>query len=104
MEWKTFCFKYNRLEQRQSLWIEPFKKWTQDAVTLGAITQGAELHPKKSAAQKIFGLNLFLKNQKIESTPQTQWAAVAAAHSKVGKYPLCKILVPLEGIEPPSLP
>ncbi len=49
--------------------------------------------PKKSAAQKIFGSHLFLKNQKIVSTPQTQWAALSAALGKVGKIPLCNILV-----------
>jgi hypothetical protein len=42
---------------------------------------------KKSFAQKIFGSNLFLKNQKIEYVAQTQYAAISAAHGKTGNYP-----------------
>src|SRR5579872_2380973 len=43
------------------------------------------LHPKKSAAQKIFGSNLFLNFQKLHGTPQIQWAAIAAAHEKISE-------------------
>jgi DNA invertase Pin-like site-specific DNA recombinase len=69
-----------RLEQERTVWLAPLREWLKDAEKLGAITQGAELHPKKSFAQKIFGSHLYLKNQKIEFTPQTQWAAIKAAH------------------------
>jgi hypothetical protein len=51
---------------------------------------------RPASPQKIcplFPENLFLKNQKIEFTPQTQWAALSAALKKVGEIPLCNILV-----------
>jgi hypothetical protein len=32
------------------------------------------------AAQSLFGSNLFLREREIEFTPQTQWAALRAAH------------------------
>ena len=100
LEKKTLSEQITRLEQKQTAWLEPLKAWLKDATNLGEITLSPELHPKKSAAQKIFGSNLFLKNQKIEFTPQTQWAALSAALQKVGKVPLCNILVGPAGIEP----
>ena len=101
LEKKTLTEQITKLQHKQKVWVEPLKSFIKDAEKLGEITLSPELHPKKSAAQKIFGLNLFLQNQKIESVPQTQWAAVAAAHSKVGKFPLSKILVGTRGFEPP---
>jgi len=50
---------------------------------------------KKSFAKKIFGSNLFLKNQKIEYTPQTQYAALSAAYGKIGKFPFSFLMVEL---------
>jgi hypothetical protein len=55
---------------------------------------------KKSFAQKIFGSNLFLKNQKIEFTPQTQWASLLEALENKSKLSESLILVALPGIEP----
>jgi site-specific DNA recombinase len=89
-----------RLEQNRNAWFEPLQNWLKDAENLGAITQGAELHPKKSAAQKIFGSNLFLKNQKIVFIPQTQWAALSAARLEERKTPLSCIMEPTIGFEP----
>ncbi len=100
LEKKTLTEQIARLEQKQNAWLAPLKNFLKDAQNLGEITLSPELHPKKSAAQKIFGSHLFLKNQKIEFTPQTQWAALSAALGKVGKIPLCNILVGWEGIEP----
>ena len=89
-----------RFEQNQNAWLAPLKNWLKDAQTLGAITQNAELHPKKLFAQKIFGSHLFLQNQKVVFTPQKQWAAIKAARAKVGKVPLSCILEPTIGFEP----
>lgn len=102
-EKKTLNEQIARLEQRQTIWIEPLKQWIKDARNLGEITLSPELHPKKSAAQKIFGLNLFLKNQKIEFVPQMQWAALCATRQNVSKLSESLILVPGEGLEP-SIP
>jgi len=54
---------------------------------------------KKSFAQKIFGSNLFLKNQKIEFIAQTQYAAVRAAYGKNGNFPASCIVVPRARVE-----
>ncbi len=45
--------------------------------------------PKKSAALKICGSNPVLQNQKIVFTPQTQWAALRAAHRSCSETELC---------------
>ena len=95
LEKKSLEEQITRLVQKRDAWFEPMVNWIKDAEKLGEITLSPELHPKKSAAQKIFGSNLFLKNQKIEFTPQTQWAALSAAREKIGKIPLSLILVPL---------
>ena len=100
LEKKTLTEQIARLGQKQDAWLAPLKNFLKDAQKLGEITLAPELHPKKSAAQKIFGSHLFLKNQKIEFTPQTQWAALCAALQKVGKVPLCNILVGRVGIGP----
>jgi site-specific DNA recombinase len=99
-EKKSLEEQISRIQQHQNSWLEPYKQWLKDAQNLREITLSPEMHPKKSAAQKIFGSNLFLKNQKIEFVPQMQWAALSAALGKVGKIPLCNILVGRVGIEP----
>ncbi len=78
-----------RFEQNARAWFEPLKNWIKDAKTLGAITQNAELHPKKLFAQKIFGSNLSLQNKKIDFVPKTQWAALCAARVEYEKNPKC---------------
>ncbi len=100
-EKKTLTEQIARLEQRQRVWVEPLKTFIKDARNLGEITLSPELHPKKSFARKIFGLNLVLKNQKIVSVPPTQWAALCAARQKISEMPLSSILVPRRGLEPP---
>ena|SRR5258708_2679763 len=58
---------------------------------------------RTAAALKIFSSNLFLKNRKIEFTPQTQWAALSAAHEKVSKLDLKHLLVGVARIERATL-
>ena len=98
---KSLEEQMTKIEQGSNFWLEPYKQWLKDAEKLGEITLSPELHPKKSAAQKIFGSNLFLKNRQLQFSPQTQWAALSAALEKVDKIPLCNILVPGRGLEPP---
>ena len=89
-----------RLEQQSKSWLEPLQNLLKDAENIGEIATSPSLAPKKSAALKIFGSNLFLKNQKLEYTPQTQWAALSAAIQNKEKVPLSCFLVPLIGVEP----
>ena len=68
------------------------------AQTLSQITPDSSLLDKKTYAQKVFGSNLYLKNKKIESTPQTQWAALRAAKVSFLKNPECFNLVASYGV------
>lgn len=69
------------------------------------------------AAKEIFGSNLFLSGREARfSAPskgenkqacfasqnerENEWAALSAAHEKVGKIPESQIIVPARGIEP----
>jgi hypothetical protein len=45
--------------------------------------------PKKLFAQKVFGLNLSLKNKKIDFSPQKQWVALSATQNFDSKMSLC---------------
>ena len=88
------------LEQNQNSWLEPLKNFTKIAQTLSQITPDSSLLDKKTYAQKVFGSNLYLKNKKIESTPQKQWAALRAAKVSFLKNPECFNLVGPAGFEP----
>jgi hypothetical protein len=64
---------------------------------LGRVAQGMNLFipAKKSSAKKIFGSNLSLSAKKIFGLPQNEWAALAAAHEKIGLSPDYLIVVQL---------
>ena len=49
------------LERNASAWLEPMRKWIQDAQMLGEILKTDDLPSKKSSLQKIFGSNLTLQ-------------------------------------------
>ncbi len=89
-----------RLEQKQNAWLEPYMNWLKDAQNMAEIAIFGTLTDKKSAVVKICGSNLFLHNQKIEFTPQTQWAALSAAHTDGQKTDLCLLLARELGFEP----
>ena len=98
---KSLEEKIANSEQKATSWIEPLREWIKDAQTLNNFDETTPLNLKKSFAQKIFGLNLLLSGREAAGSPQNQWAALSAAHSEVGKVPLCSILVGGEGFEPP---
>ncbi len=99
-EKQSLSEQITRLQQNQNAWLEPFMQWLKDARNLGEITLSPELHPKKSAALKICGSNPVLQNQKIVFTPQTQWAALRAAHRSCSETELCIKLARELGFEP----
>lgn len=70
----------------------------------GKCAKNIDQSAKKSSAKKIFGSNLSLSAKKITALPQNEWAALAAAHEKIGVSPDYLIVVPLAGIEPTSRP
>ncbi len=102
-EKKTFSEEIFHLEQKQNVWLEPLREWLKGAQTLEQIAISPSQSEKKVAAQNICGSNLFLVSQKIQFTPQTQWAALRAALKKSSETELNCVLVPEEGLEPSSL-
>ena len=96
---KSLEEKIGQLGRGSIAWLEPLRNWINDAQTLNEINETTPVPLKKSFAQKIFGSNLFLKNQKIEFIAQTQYAAVRAAYGKNGNFPASCIVVPRARVE-----
>ena len=71
------------------------RNWINYAQTIGKIANESSLFEKKAATKEIFGLNLVLANREARrSAPsgtnfpsQKHWAAISAAHEKIGKFP-----------------
>jgi hypothetical protein len=82
-EKKSLEEKLAHLEQGFNAWLEPFRNWLKQAQNMGEVATSPDLKPKKSAAQTLFGSNLYLKNKEIEFTPQMHWAAIKAAHQRI---------------------
>lgn len=95
--------KMARIEQKQNDWLEPMKEWIKVASNLVKIARDSNLLQKKVAAKEIFGSNLRLASRAVRGEPQNQWAALRAAHGKVGQFSESQILVPGAGLEPARL-
>ena len=101
-----------KLEQKQNDWVEPMEKWLSYTQTLGKIASDGNLFEKKVASKEVFGSNLFLANREAavrppsghDLKPQTQWAALCAAHQMTSDFPESQVIVPSEGIGPPLRP
>ena len=50
----------------------------------------------------MIGSNLRLASRAVRGEPQNQWAALGAAHEKVGEIPESQIVERVMGIEPTS--
>lgn len=98
-EKKTLTEQIARLEHQRNIWFEPLKNFIKEAENLNKVALSPSLPSKKSAALKIFGSHLHLKNRKIESTPQNQWTAIKAAHEKISKIDLSCLLAGVVGFE-----
>ena len=99
---KSLEEKIQDLKQGQHSWIKPLQEWIKEAQNAGQIALSPSLSLKKNLAQKIFGLNLFLKNRRISFTPQTQWAALCAAFESVFKDDMRLVMVEMAGVKPAS--
>ena len=75
-------------------------KWINYAQNIGKIARDSDLLEKKVAAKEIFGSNLCLASRAVRGEPQNEWAALGAAHEKVGKISESQILEPPPGFEP----
>jgi site-specific DNA recombinase len=93
---KTLEEQIAALEQGRNVWLEPFKKWINEAKNAGkTITSGA-LHEKKVLASKIFGSNLLLDRKKARGSASKPWSLLLENSS-------CSEVVRERGLEPPPL-
>ena len=97
---RTLEEKIIEIEKGGNNWLEPLRQWLKDAQNMREIAENSDLSAKKSSAKKIFGSNLSLSAKKISGEPRNEWAALAAAHEKIGLAPENLILVRPTGIEP----
>ena len=89
-----------RLLRTPSAWIEPARNWIRDALILDEVAKTDDLPSKKISLQKIFGLNLKLKDREACGIAANHWAELRSAREKIGKIETSLILEPLSGIEP----
>jgi len=73
-------------------WLEPMREWIKDASLLDEIAKNDDLPSKKSSLQKIFGLNLTLRNKKVVEIPIKQWATLRVARKNFSKTDLSLLL------------
>ena len=101
-EKKSLEEQRTRFEQKQNDWLEPMAKWINYAQNMEKVARDSNLLEKKVVAKEIFGSNLFLASRAARGEPQNEWAALGAAHEKVGKIPESQILERVSGVAPPS--
>ena len=104
MEKKSLDEKMARIEQKQNDWLEPMKEWIKVATNLVKIARDSNLLNKKVAAKEIFGSNLHLASRAVRGEPVFPFSAALRAAESVGQKSESLIMVPREGIEPPSYP
>ncbi len=88
------------LERDAAVWLEPLRKWIQEAQMLAEIAKSKDYPSKKSSLQKIFGSNLTLHAREARGVPQNQWFSLLSAKENHSENDLVPILVTLRGIEP----
>jgi len=102
-EKKTLQAEITSLAHTQNGWLAPFQNWLKDAQNLDEIASDGNLFAKKVAAKELFGSHLRFGGRRVVVTspvggstePPTAWAALRAAHAKVGLEPESSILVSL---------
>ncbi len=92
-----------RIEQKQNNLLEPMRKWINYAQNIEKIARDSNLLEKKVAAKEIFSSNLFLASRAVRGESVFPFSAALRAAEPIGKIPESLILVPLEGVEPPTV-
>ncbi len=93
-EKKTLEEKIITLEQKQFSWVEPIRKWINEAQNVDKISRDSNLFDKKVIAKEIFGSNLILTNREArfcepsdsEITSPNQWAPLGVAHQNFNGF------------------
>jgi site-specific DNA recombinase len=110
-EKKSLEEQSDRLEQKQTGWLEPMRAWIKEAQNTCSVAQADDLFAKKVMSRKIFGSNLALADRRTrlsaadgaQSPLKKHWAAIRTALQNIGKIEESLILVRDTGIEPVSL-
>ena len=76
---KTLEESVTRLQHTQTAWLEPMRKWIQEASGVEEIARGEDKNHKKVLAAKIFGSNLTLSDEIARGDAREPWAALRAA-------------------------
>ena len=92
-----------RLERNAAVWLEPMRKWINDASMLDEIAKSKDLPSKKLSLQKIFGSNLTLHAREARGVPANHWVSLAAAQEKPSGTDLLSSLVGRGRLELPPL-
>ncbi len=105
-----------RQEQTERGWLEPLAQWIQRAEDTWTIAREHNLFAKKVVAKEIFGSNLRVAGRMARCSALVPlappWAAVRAAHGKVGKSSISFLLERVagrshmsvrRGTEPPAI-
>ncbi len=82
-----------KCEQGGLPWLEPMREWIKDASLLDETANDPSLPAKKSALQKIFGSNLYLKNEKVSGVALPLYAELRSAKIIFGKADLSNSLL-----------
>ena len=88
-----------RLERDAAVWLEPMRKWINDASVLEEIAKSKDFPSKKSSLQKIFGSNLTLHAREARGVPEMPWFSLIAAKENHGETDLVSRLVGEERLE-----
>ncbi len=100
LERKSLDEQIARLSQDATVWVEPMRKWIEEASMLEEIAKGIDLPSKKSSLQKIFGSNLTLSAREARGTLANQWLSLSRIKEGHSKTDLSLKLEPMAGIEP----
>ena len=98
------------LERNAAAWLEPMRKWINEASMLDELAKSKDLSSKKIPLQKIFGSNLTLHARLVVSpsnqargVPQNQWFSLATAKENNSETNLVSSLVGRGRLELPPL-
>ena len=92
------------LERNATVWLEPMRKWINDASMLDEIAKSEDLPSKKIPLQKIFGSNLTLHAREARGTPKPHWFSLVGDKENPPKNSAVPIVVTPTGFEPVFAP
>ena len=97
---RTLEEKITEIERGQNHWLEPLPRMVKRRSKYAGNRQKNRSFRQKIIRQKNLRLEPLAFRQKNQRIAQNQWAALAAAHEKIGLSPENTILVPPAGIGP----